>query len=163
MRIRPATETDIPALLPLMRALAEFEHYLDTFAVTEDVVRERGFRKSPPDFFCLVAEPEPGALVGMLVYYFVPFTAVAKPTLFIKELYVAPGARGRQVGERLMRAAAREARAHGCGQVRWQVADWNEGGRRFYERLGARANPVWVDYALGPAEIEALATREEPA
>lgn len=84
----------------------------------------------------------------MLVYYFIPFTASAKPTLFIKELFVDEAYRGHRLGEELMRAAAQAAVTHGCGAIRWAVAAWNEAGRRFYERLGAQPNPVWVDYSL---------------
>lgn len=65
-------------------------------------------------------------------------------------------ARGQQIGEELMRAAAREAAARGCGSVRWTVASWNEAGKRFYERLGAQANPVWIDYGLSGAALAAL-------
>jgi hypothetical protein len=51
-----------------MRELAEFEKYAEDFAITEAVLREQGFRHSPPDFHCLVAE-KGGELVGFLVYY----------------------------------------------------------------------------------------------
>jgi GNAT superfamily N-acetyltransferase len=71
-------------------------------------LREQGFRHSPPDFYCLVAE-ENGKLVGFLVYYFVPFTYRAKPNLIIKELYVAEGFRSKRIGELLMKAVAKEA------------------------------------------------------
>src|SRR5215813_12451083 len=101
MRIRSAAEADIPQLLPLMKALAEFEKYADAFVVTEDVLREQGFRRSPPDFHCLVAE-ENGQLAGLLVYYFVPFTYRATPNIVIKELFVAEGYRSRGIGEQLM-------------------------------------------------------------
>lgn len=157
MTIRLATEDDIPQLLRLMRALAVFEHYIDSFAVTEEVLLERGFRTQPPDFYALVAEQQ-DTLVGMLVYYIVPFTATATPTLYMKELYVDDMVRGQGIGEFLMRAAAQVALANGCGAIRWTVANWNTGGQRFYERLGAKANPVWIDYSLsGPALVE-LAT-----
>lgn len=154
--IRLATEQDIPQLLPLMRALAEFEQYINVFAVDEEVLQLQGFRKDPPDFQAFVAELD-GGLVGMLVFYLVPFTATAKPTLYIKELYVTEAARVQHVGEHLMRAAAREATARGCGAIRWTVANWNTAGQRFYERLGAQANPVWVDYGLSGAALKALA------
>ncbi|GGG59349.1 hypothetical protein GCM10011378_39150 [Hymenobacter glacieicola] len=93
----------------------------------------------------------------MLVYYFIPFTVSAKPTLFIKELFVAESYRGHHLGEELMRAAAQAAVAHGCGAIRWAVAAWNEAGRRFYERLGAQANPFWVDYSLSGDALVSLA------
>src|SRR5438552_13265770 len=86
LEIRKAAEADIPNLLPLMRQLAEFEKYADDFAVTEHVLREQGFHRSPPDFHCLVAQ-ESSDLVGFLVYHFVAFTYRAKPNLIIKELY----------------------------------------------------------------------------
>jgi GNAT superfamily N-acetyltransferase len=50
MQIRRAVEADVPNLLPLMRELAEFEKYADGFAITEEVLHEQGFRRSPPDF-----------------------------------------------------------------------------------------------------------------
>lgn len=162
VKVRLAVEADIPGLLPLMHALAEFEQYADVFAVTGDVLRERGFRRSPPDFHALVAESE-GRLVGMAVFHIVAFTAEAVPALFVKELFVAPEARGQRIGEALMKAVAREAMARGCGRVRWQVANWNAGGQRFYQRLGAQADPIWVNYALSAEAVQALANRQDPS
>ncbi|AIZ65551.1 diamine acetyltransferase (plasmid) [Hymenobacter sp. DG25B] len=147
-RVDLATAADIPALLPLMEGLADFERYRDTFAITPEILYQQGFAQQPPDFYCLVARHVDGQLGGMLVYYFLPFTASTKPTLFIKELFVAEAYRGHRLGEELMRAAAQAAVTHGCGAIRWAVAAWNEAGRRFYERLGAQANPVWMDYSL---------------
>ncbi len=161
MRIRRAKQADIPALLPLMRALAEFEKYIDVFAVTEAVVREQGFDRSPPDFTCLVAQRDDGPLVGMVVYYLIPYTAVARPTLFVKELFVTPPARNRGVGDALMRAVARDAVAHGCGAIKWQVARWNADSMRFYERLGATRDETWVDYSLSASAFTALANATE--
>ncbi|OUJ70045.1 diamine acetyltransferase [Hymenobacter crusticola] len=140
-----------------MEGLADFEHYRDTFAVTADVLYQHGFAQTPPDFYCLVARSADGPLAGMLVYYFIPFTASARPTLFIKELFVTEAYRGQHVGEALLRAAAQAAVAHGCGAVRWAVASWNEAGQRFYERLGAQVNPVWIDYSLSGDALAALA------
>ena len=113
-----------------MRELAEFEKYATDFAVTEDVLREQGFHRSPPDFQCLIAE-EGGDLVGFLVYYFVPFTYRARPNLIIKELYIADGYRSRGVGKLLMKAVAREAEQADCGMIKWYVAKWNERGVQF--------------------------------
>ena len=93
----------------------------------------------------------------MLVYYFIPFTFRARPTLLIKELYVRETGRGRGIGDALMRAAAKEAVAHGCALMKWQVADWNTPARAFYERLGAAADPVWVDYSLSETALRKLA------
>lgn len=156
MRIRKAVESDISNLLPLMRELAEFEKYANDFAVTEDVLREQGFHRSPPDFHCLIAE-EGGDLVGFLVYYFVPFTYRARPNLIIKELYIADGYRSRGVGKLLMKAVAREAEQAGCGMIKWYVAKWNERGVQFYERLGATIDSNWHEFQMSEKAFRDLA------
>lgn len=159
VRIRRAVAGDVPALLELMQRLAEFERYDADFAVTAETLIAQGFEREPPDYVALVAEDPntTGALSGMLVYYLIPFTFRARPTLYIKELYVAESGRGRGIGEALMRAAAREAVTLGCATIKWQVAEWNTRAQTFYERLGATADHVWVDYALSEAALRTLA------
>ena len=147
MEIRKAVEADIPNLLPLMRQLAEFEKYAHDFAVTEHVLREQGFHRSPPDFHCLVAE-EGNDLVGFLVYHFVAFTYRAKPNLIIKELYIAGPHRSRGVGKLLMKAVAQEAAFTGCGVIKWWVAKWNERGIEFYKQLGAKIDSDWHEIPI---------------
>ena len=165
--VRRATEADVPALLTLMRLLARFEGYDAAFAVTEATLKTQGFSEQPPDFYALVvdapddAKSDPPGLSGMLVYYLIPFTFRTRPTLYIKELYVAESGRRLGVGEALMRAAAQAASAHDCATIKWQVAEWNADAQRFYERLGATANLEWVEFALSEAALRALA-RENP-
>lgn len=143
--IRNAEESDSEKLWVLMRDLAIFEKYIDSFAITPDVVRESGFHKTPPDFHCILAE-DGDEIAGMLVYYFLPYTAQNRPAVYIKELFVAEQYRGKKIGERLMDAVKREAKKHGCTQIKWTVAPWNEPAKRFYERLGAKENNDWISY-----------------
>ena len=159
LEIRKAVESDIPSLLPLMRELAEFEKYSNDFAITEEVLREQGFRRSPPDFHCLVAE-EGATVLGLLVYYLVPFTYRAKPNLIIKELYIADRHRSRGIGRQLMKAVAREAQELGCGVIKWWVARWNERGMEFYKRLGATIDSEWHEFQLSEKAFRDLAASE---
>lgn len=62
-------------------------------------------------------------------------------------LFVAPEARGRGVGTRLLEAISAEAAARGYAEVRLDVIDANTRARALYERLGFRA----VDsHSIGP-------------
>lgn len=144
--IRPMQEKDIEQIWPLMRDLAVFEHYIDSFAITPQIVKARGFDKQPPDFHCLVAD-EGSCIGGMLVYYPIPYTAQNRPALFIKELYVAENFRNRKLGEKLMQALYALAKDMGCTQIKWTVAAWNEAGQRFYQRLGAMEDREWLNYS----------------
>ena len=159
LKIRKAVEADIPGLLPLMRELAEFEKYSNDFSITEEVLREQGFRRSPPDFHCVIAE-EDSRLVGFLVYYFIPFTYRAKPNVIVKELYIADRHRSRGIGKQLMKAVAKEAQAAGCGVIKWWVAKWNERGMEFYKRLGATMDTEWQEFQLSEKAFRDLATSE---
>ncbi|MGN6530729.1 MAG: GNAT family N-acetyltransferase [Ginsengibacter sp.] len=145
INIRKATERDSDQVWALMKALAIFEKYIDSFAITPDIVRESGFRKKTPDFYCIVAEDN-DKIAGMLVYYFLPYTAQNRPAIYMKELYVDESYRGQKIGEQLMSALREEAIQHNCGQIKWTVAPWNKAGQKFYERLGATENNDWLNY-----------------
>lgn len=45
-----------------------------------------------------------------------------------------------------MFALKEEAVKNNCGQIKWTVAPWNEGGIRFYNKLGAKENKDWLNY-----------------
>ena len=139
INIRKAIESDSDKVWALMKELAIFEKYIDTFAITPDIVRESGFRKDPPEFYCIVAEDN-AKIAGILVYYFLPFTAQNRPAIYMKELFVDESYRGQKIGEQLMMALKEEAERNNCKQIKWTVAPWNEGGIKFYERLGAKEN-----------------------
>lgn len=141
------TENDIPQTFELMKALAVFEHYIDSFAITPDIVKEKGIDKNPPDFYCLVADDN-GIIAGMLVYYFLPYTAQNRPAIYMKELFVDEKFRSQKVGEQLMLKLKQVAKENNCQTIKWTVAPWNDRGMKFYERLGAKQNTEWVNYEL---------------
>jgi len=68
--IRKAIESDSDGIWKLMKELAIFEKYIDSFAITPEIVRESGFNKNPPDFYCLVAEDSQknGRYFGLFIY-----------------------------------------------------------------------------------------------
>ena len=143
--IRKAEEKDSEKVWHLMKELAVFEKYIDSFAITPEIVRNSGFKKNPPDFYCLVAEDN-DKIAGMLVYYFLPYTAQNRPAIYMKELYVDENYRGQKIGEQLMNALKTEAEQNNSSQIKWTVAPWNKVGVKFYERLGARENTEWLNY-----------------
>ncbi|WP_333662677.1 GNAT family N-acetyltransferase [Chishuiella changwenlii] len=145
IKIRKATEADSEKLWVLMRDLAIFEKYIDVFAITPEIVKEKGFRKNPPDFYCIIAEDNEN-IAGILVYYFLPYTAQNRPAIYMKELYVDEKYRGQKIGEELMNALKEEATLNNCTQIKWTVAPWNDSGKKFYERLGAKENTEWLNY-----------------
>ncbi|MDH2997024.1 diamine acetyltransferase [Pasteurellaceae bacterium LFhippo2] len=143
--VRKAQREDSQQMWQLMRELAIFEKYIESFAITPEIVEHSGFDKNPPDFHSLVAV-ENDKIIGIVVYYFLPFTAQNRPAIYLKELYVDSNYRGKSIGKMLMNALKEQAIQHNCLQIKWTVAPWNEAGKEFYHQLGAKQNNDWLNY-----------------
>jgi len=146
--IRLATAADAPRLFDLMRKLAAFEGYAERFAVTVKELHERGFAtEQPKEFVAWIAERD-GEPSGYAVAYVVPFTFDLRPTVVVKELFVEACARGDGCGSRLFAAIARFARSIDARLLRWQVLPDNVAAKRFYARVGGRADAAWESWVL---------------
>lgn len=135
---------DIPALHRMMRDLAQFEGYLDDFAVGEEDILTRG-PAGEKQFNALIAEQgvKHPVIIGMAVFYLVPYTYDLRPDLILKELFVSPAARGSGVGDALFDALRTEARTLGCGRIRWLVLSDNVAAKRFYRRHAGYHENKW--------------------
>jgi GNAT superfamily N-acetyltransferase len=137
--IRAAEPRDLPSVVGLVRALADFEKLPGP--------DEAAARRLIDDFaagrYSLFVAEAGDDIVGYALYFFTYSTFLARPSLYLEDLFVHPSARGRGVGERFMRALANEAERRGCGRFEWTVLDWNVDAQKFYRRLGAEILPSW--------------------
>ena len=139
--IRPAAPGDVPAIVGLIRQLAEFEHLTHLLRVTPETLAPHLFGVRPVAE-ALVAEGE-GRLLGFALFFGSFSTFLARPGIWLEDLFVEPEARGRGIGEALLGHLAGLAAARGCGRLEWSVLDWNEKAIRFYQRMGATVMPDW--------------------
>jgi GNAT superfamily N-acetyltransferase len=82
---------------------------------------------------------------------------LARPTLYLEDIFVLEEGRRAGVGTTLMAALASEAVRHGCGRMEWQVLTWNEPAIAFYRRLGATPLDDWQTYRLDDEQLRELA------
>ena len=144
--VRPATPADVPAIVGLIRALAEYERLAHGVVLDEGRLREHLFGPRP---FCeaLVAE-DGGATVGFALFFHNYSTFLGRPGLYLEDVFVLPEYRGRGHGKALLRAVAGRAVERGCGRLEWSVLDWNTPAIRFYEALGAAPMTEWTTMRL---------------
>jgi GNAT superfamily N-acetyltransferase len=148
----PDDVTDLPGLID---ALADFEH----LPHPSDDARERLAADAiarPPRFRALLARTE-GRAIGYAIFFETYSTFLARPTLYLEDIFVLEAARRIGVGRALMLAIAREAMARGCGRIEWEVLDWNANAQRFYEGLGAKRMAEWWPYRVEAEDIAGLA------
>lgn len=152
--IRPPRFHECDKILGLMKDLAEFEGYLDKFVVTKATLEQLLFKEK--SIGILVAEVNDN-LIGILVYYYLPFSYDLTNWIYIKELYISPDYRGMSIGKQLMIHLAKICTCKGGRKIRWDVLSSNQSARRFYESLGAIHEDNWKLYSLSNKSIEKLA------
>lgn len=157
--IRPAQPGDVPEILALIKALAEYEGAPDAVKATEADLRGHGFGERPY-FHTLLAELD-GQVVGFALYFFTYSTWEGRPSLYIEDIFVRPAYRGRGAGRALLAACAKEALKRDCMRMEWQVLDWNQPAIDFYRRLGARHTAEWLPFRMGREAIEVLAREDK--
>jgi GNAT superfamily N-acetyltransferase len=155
VQIAPATEGDVPVILNLIRGLAEYEKLAHTVIATEDALRRTRFGPRPYAEVLLAydgAEP-----VGFALFFPNYSTFLAKPGLYLEDVFVKPHARGRGIGLALLKRLAAIARDRDYGRMEWSVLDWNEPAIGFYKKLGAVLMEEWRIFRLTEDAIAKLA------
>ena len=151
--IRPAGAGDEAVIVSLLRELAAYEHLLDKFAVTEEVVARDYLSADPACLAELAYAGEEPVAIATWYRNYSSFGAVRG--LYIEDLFVKPQWRGKGVGKDLLVHLAKIAKAEGASRMDWKVLDWNEAASAFYLAFGAHKVENWLDFRL---EGEALAT-----
>src|SRR5687768_17162939 len=155
--IRFARPDDVPVILALIEGLAEYERLAHEVRATEQVLQEHLFGPRP---FCEVLMAEvAGRPVGFALFFHNYSTFLAKPGIYLEDLFVLPEERGRGYGKALLATLGRLAVERGCGRLEWSVLDWNEPSIQFYKALGAVPMDDWTTYRLMGDALSNLARR----
>lgn len=116
--------------------------YLDYYqTAVPEVVYATTFRRllgdDPQDFNGLIAEVD-GRARGLAHYLFHRHCWKVENVCYLQDLYVDPAVRGTGLGRRLIEAVYAAADANGTPAVYWLTQEFNEAGRRLYDRIGKR-------------------------
>lgn len=139
--LRPARPDDLPAIVGLIRELAEFEQLTHLVQTSPERLHEHLFGERPV-VEAVVAESA-GQVVGFALFFTNYSTFLSLPGLYLEDLYVQPAQRGSGVGQALLKHLAQIAVQRGYGRFEWSVLDWNVNAIAFYERMGATVMPDW--------------------
>ncbi|KAH6631240.1 acyl-CoA N-acyltransferase [Chaetomium tenue] len=168
----------VPAILELIRELADYEHALDSVEATEAKLLETiAFAPSDPSSAtttgvlpqteptspskparCLVLTTPAGVVAGMALYFYNYSTWRARPGIYLEDLYVKQSERKNGYGKRLLVELAKEVVAMRGGRLEWVVLKWNEPSIQFYESIGAKQMSEWVGMRVDGEALNKLAT-----
>jgi GNAT superfamily N-acetyltransferase len=153
--IRAATRRDLPAILRLIKALAEYEKLSHEVVATPALLARHLFGRKPVAEVLLAVNGR--RAVGMALFFHNYSTFLGRPGIYLEDLYVEPAFRGRGYGRQLLKAIARLAVRRGCGRFEWSVLDWNAPAIKFYQSLGAKAMSEWTIFRVTGLALEKLA------
>ena len=105
--IRPAARGDVAAIVRLIHGLAEFEKLTHLVQVTPESLAPHLFGERPVAE-ALVAE-RAGRVVGFALFFTNFSTFLARPGLYLEDLFVEPAERGQGIGQALLEHLARLA------------------------------------------------------
>src|SRR5215469_4194796 len=142
LSLRFATPEDADAIYRLVLALAKYER------LEHEVV------SSSEDFRKLLTDPESsvevllaewdGKTIGFALFFENFSTFLAKPGLYLEDLFVEPDFQAKGVGSALVNRLLEIAKERNCGRVEWAVLDWNTPAIKFYtEKIGAKLMSSW--------------------
>ena len=153
--IRFARPEDVSTIFGLVKGLAEYERLAHEVTGTEELLREHLFgARRYVEVILAVVE---GGTVGFALFFHNYSTFLARPGIYLEDLFVLPEERGRGYGKALLSCLARIAVERGCGRLEWSVLDWNEPSINFYRALGAVPKDEWTINRVTGDALTALA------
>jgi GNAT superfamily N-acetyltransferase len=155
LKIERATERDIPAIVRLVRHLAEYEKLAHAMVSSEDNFRKALFgpRRNVEALMAFAS----GAPVGFALYFYNFSTFLGKRGIYLEDLFVEPEYRGQGIGKALLQRLASIAKDEDCGRMEWSVLTWNQPSIDFYHRLGAVTLEDWRTFRLSGEALDRLA------
>ena len=156
IRITNATEDDVPLILRFIRELAEYEKLSHACVASEELIRASLFGKTR-HAEALVARygDEPA---GFAIFFHNFSTFLARPGMYLEDLYVVPTLRGKGIGRKLLSRVAQIAKERKCGRLEWAVLDWNAPSIAFYKKLGAVPLEDWTVFRMTGRSLDDLAS-----
>ena len=137
--VERAVKADAKRIVDLIVGLAKFERLKPpNRSAKARLVRDIFDKKLVNVFVARVGK----RLAGYALYFYTYSSFIARPALFLEDIFVRGEYRGKGVGEALFVKCAAEAYSHGCGRMKWEVLTWNRKAMSFYEKLGAEMDDL---------------------
>lgn len=153
--IRPATAQDVPLILTFIKKLAAYECLAHEVVATEALLRETLFgERKTAEVVIGYIHNEP---VAFALFFHNYSTFLARPGIYLEDLYVEETERGKSFGKAMLAYLAQLAIERNCGRLEWWVLDWNERAIRFYKNLGAVPMSDWTVFRVTGEALQNLA------
>src|SRR5690606_31818531 len=153
--LRPARREDVPAILALVRGLAEYEQLSHEVEADEATLAATLFGERP----CaevVIAEAD-GTAAGFALFFHTYSTFLARPGLYLEDPFVEPELRGRGIGRRLLAHPAPQTAERGRRRFAWPVRARQAPATGFSRSLDAVGMDGWTTQRVSGGALHRLA------
>src|SRR3954467_10970414 len=140
--IRPARPGEAGLVCQFVHELAEYEKLTHEVETTEAMIDAALFGPNPR-VFCDIAEWN-GEPVGNALWFVNFSTFTGRSGIYLEDLFVRPGFRGRGIGKELMAHLAGRCVENGGARFEWAVLDGNGPSVAFYKSIVAQLKDEWT-------------------
>lgn len=157
--LRLAQQHDVPTILAFIQGLAEYEKLADQVVATEEKLTQTLFGEKPYAEVVIAEYQQQAA--GFALFFHNYSTFLAKPGIYLEDLFVLPQYRGKGLGKVLLSYLAKLAVERDCGRLEWSVLDWNQPAIDFYQAQGATMLHDWRINRVTGDNLVALASQSQ--
>ena len=147
MNVVALTDDRFDDFISLINALADYERLSPPDAAAIERLRRDAF-SAQPRFEAALAVDDNSRAVGYATWFHTYSTFLAKPTMYLEDLFVLEESRKGGAGSMLFEHVRSLGAQRGCGRMEWQVLDWNTLARQFYDRRQATWMRDWLLYRV---------------
>ena len=155
IKLRFATEEDVPVIFNFIKSLAEYEKLSRDVSADEERLRKTLFGEKK--FAEVIIADYKNSPAGFALFFHNYSTFLGKPGIYLEDLFILPHLRGNGIGKILLSYLGKLAVERNCGRIEWAVLDWNEPSIKFYKSLGAKPMDEWTIFRVTGDAIKNLA------
>jgi GNAT superfamily N-acetyltransferase len=148
MTVTPLTQDRFPQFVELINALADYEKLERPNEQAVVRLKRDAFSVLPRFWAWLAMDGE--RAIGYAIAFETYSSFLAKPTMYLEDLFVREKSRGKGAGSMLFDTVRELARERECGRMEWTVLDWNEIALDFYAAKGAELKEEWLLCRIEP-------------
>lgn len=144
IEIKKCGAAECPELFQMTKELIDYHDMSDIFTLTEQRLTELVLSGAVHSYIAYV-DGKPAAHINFF-YKYTTFTG--RKILYLEDLYTRSEFRGHGLGTKMFDVLKSIAKENECESIEWKCAKFNDSGKRFYERIGARTEQVWETYTI---------------
>ncbi len=158
LNIRLAKREEASKILEFVKAFAKYEKMSKLVTLTEEDIVTNIFDNGYARVIFMEVE---GKEIGFAIYFYSFSTFLGKSVLYLEDLFIENGMRGRGYGKQVLAYLAKTALIKKCIRFEWSCLRWNKPSIAIYEKLNATPMKEWIKFRLDGKELITLANKYE--